>query len=180
MFFHFRLKNFILFFVVPVLVVTAIVVVSLNGSHSDQPVKEVSAPIPMKLTLITHYVCGQDVVEVKNDVLSLQDIAQKYPEWAIEKQNPTTNELTLKRNVEELAPECKDAYFGLDKEGRLILFKGDSQNKEVIETFFQIDIESLETELPEEPLRQLNEGIPVHDIAEFNSVLSTFTEFIVD
>ncbi len=50
----------------------------------------------------------------------------------------------------------------------------------MIETFFQIDIESLETGLPEEPIRQLQRGIPVHDIAEFNSVLSTFSEFTLE
>ncbi len=77
--------------------------------------------------MVTHYVCGQDTIEKRNDELSIKDIPQKYPGWSIEKMDQKTNEITLKQNVEELAPDCKDAYFGLSPDGHLILYKGDPQ-----------------------------------------------------
>jgi len=176
MFFHFFSKKITRYIGLPLLVL-AIIFVSYLYMNYYQSVKQVDAAVPMKVTMVTHYVCGQDTTVSKEDTLTINNIPQKYPGWIIEKVDQLTNEVKLKRNVAELAPDCKDAYFGLSPDGHLILYKGGTKKKQVIETFFQIDIESLETGLPEEPIQQLEEGIPVHDLAEFNSVLSTFSEF---
>ncbi|TCS78770.1 BofC C-terminal domain-containing protein [Tepidibacillus fermentans] len=179
MYFHFILRKWIRFVIFPLLVVLTISLYAFNELENSQSTREVNASVPMKLTLITHYACGKDLIEKKDEILSLKDISQKYPNWMIEKIDHKTNEIVLKRNLEDLAPDCKGAYFGLSPDGHLILYK-DPKEKQVIETFFQIDIESLETGLPEEPIRQLQEGIPVHNIAEYNSVLSTFSEFSME
>jgi forespore regulator of the sigma-K checkpoint len=47
----------------------------------------------------------------------------------------------------------------------------------VIRTFFQLDIRYLESSLPKETLKQLQDGIRITDMAEYNSVLSTFSDY---
>jgi forespore regulator of the sigma-K checkpoint len=43
-----------------------------------------------------------------------------------------------------------------------------------------MNIEYLESSLPPDTVRQLREGIPIADLAEYNSVLSTFSEFALE
>jgi hypothetical protein len=74
----------------------------------------------------------------------------------------------------------EDAYFGLDENGNLSLFDGLPENKKVIRSFFQLNIEHLESSLPRETVNQLYQGIQITDFAEYNSVLSTFSDFALD
>ena len=52
--------------------------------------------------------------------------------------------------------------------------------KNVIRTFFQLDVNTLESSLPEGVLEQLQEGIRIQDKDEYDSVISTFSDFAVD
>ena len=62
----------------------------------------------------------------------------------------------------------------------LSLFEGLPKQNKMIRTFYQIDIEHLESSLPHETVRQLYEGIQVRDLDEYNSVLSTFSPYALD
>lgn len=73
-----------------------------------------------------------------------------------------------------------DSYFGLDDHGNLSLFEGLPAEKKVVRSFFQLDIEYLESSLPQEIINQLYEGIQITDYAQYNSVLSTFSEYAID
>nr|WP_306220202.1 BofC C-terminal domain-containing protein [Cohnella sp. WQ 127256] len=84
----------------------------------------------------------------------------------------------MEESIDDLSPQCsKTAYIGMDKDANLILFDGPPKKEKVIRTFFQLDIEMLESRLNEERLRELTKGIRVTDKDEYNSVLSTFNEF---
>lgn len=72
-----------------------------------------------------------------------------------------------------------EAYMGIDADGQLTLFEGPPHQKKPIETFFQLDIEHLETSLPHETVSQLYEGIRVRDMEEYSSVLSTMNDFMM-
>lgn len=72
------------------------------------------------------------------------------------------------------------AYIGMDSSGGLSLFEGKPDKEKVMRTFFQIDIKSMETSLPKEIVQQLHEGIRVQDLDEYNSVISTFSDFALD
>ena len=138
----------------------------------------------MILEFETHYVVGEDLLETKIEVVkSIDEIKNKYPEWEVIE--VSVNKIILSRNIEDISPDCKNrTYFSLNREGYLTLFSGEPNNisgqNTIIETFFRIDIDKLESSLPIEPLQQLYEGIPIQDLAEFNSVLSTFSEFSID
>jgi forespore regulator of the sigma-K checkpoint len=83
--------------------------------------------------------------------------------------------------IDDLSPGCKDtAYFGLDKEDNLSLFDGVPSDKKVIRTFFQLNMGFLESSLQMEAIEELRQGIRVTDMLEYNSVLSTFSEFAVE
>lgn len=72
------------------------------------------------------------------------------------------------------------AFFGIDEGGNLSLYEGHPDENQVLRSFFQIDIEYLESSLPQETVEQLYRGIRVTDYAEYNSVLSTFSDYAVN
>lgn len=74
----------------------------------------------------------------------------------------------------------ENSYIGLDERGVLSLFDGPPLRDKVIRSFFQIDIEFLESSLPAEIVAQLYNGIRVTNITQYNSVLSTFSDYAVD
>ena len=81
---------------------------------------------------------------------------------------------------DEWNEQSDNAYFGIDDNGHLSLFDGDPEANQIIRTFFQLDIDYLESSLPHETVMQLYQGIRVSDQEEFNSVLSTFSPFAVE
>lgn len=89
----------------------------------------------------------------------------------------------LTEHILDLSDACKgQVYFGMDAGDNLTLFEGEpnSDNNKVLQTFFQIDIEYLESSLPQQTIQSLYEGIRIHDYEEYNSVLSTFASFAVE
>ncbi|MNN87817.1 hypothetical protein D3C81_2054220 [compost metagenome] len=80
-----------------------------------------------------------------------------------------------------MSETCRqEGYIGIDKNGNLSLFEGPPKNEKVIKTFFQLDVETMESALPNEVLKQLKQGIRVQDASEYNSVLSTFSDFALE
>lgn len=152
--------------------------------ESDKFVSQVTADFEMNIKMITHYIVGEDVIENKTEqVKSLDELISNYSDWQMI--DVSDNRIIFEREIEDLSPECKNGtYFSINPEGYLILFSGDVTNRsdedKIIETFFRIDIQKLEGSLPVEPIKELYEGIPIKDSAEFNSVLSTFSEFTIE
>lgn len=126
------------------------------------------------------YVCGEELQRLGS--MSAQQILQYH------KANPRltvkmgeTGDIYFTERIEDLSPQCKtNAYFGLDTSGNLSLFEGVPGGNQVIRTFFQLDIQFLESSLPKETVKQLYRGIPVNNLEEYNSVLSTFADFAVE
>ncbi|WP_123041273.1 BofC C-terminal domain-containing protein [Cohnella candidum] len=86
--------------------------------------------------------------------------------------------LLLREQVEDLSPACRQtATIGMDEDGNLSLFDGPPRKDNVVRTFFQLDIRSLESSLSKERLHELEDGIRVSDRDEYNSVLSSFSDY---
>nr|WP_246427575.1 BofC C-terminal domain-containing protein [Paenibacillus phyllosphaerae] len=82
--------------------------------------------------------------------------------------------------IDDLSDACKEsATFGVDKSGNLSLFDGPPKKEKVLRTFFQLDVNFMESSLPKEQVEQLTTGIRVTDKDEYNSVLSTFSDYAV-
>ncbi|MBD7967402.1 BofC C-terminal domain-containing protein [Paenibacillus gallinarum] len=132
-----------------------------------------------RVFLEKNYVCGTETINLGNFTPEeMITLVKQHPGWSgyIEAEN----DLVVQETVNDLSPHCKEnAYMSLDKEGNLTLFEGKPKEEKAIRTFFQLDVGSMETSLPAGVLEQLQNGIRVQDIEEYNSVLSTFGDYAV-
>lgn len=130
--------------------------------------------------LLKSYVCGEERSQLglltSQELLSLQ---KQHPSWQLSIK--ATGEVVFTENIEDLSPDCKEkAVFGIDGSSNLSLFNGTPANNHIIRTFFQLNIQQLESSLPRDTVAQLHEGIRVSDIEEYNSVLSTFSDYAIE
>ncbi|WP_058302192.1 BofC C-terminal domain-containing protein [Gorillibacterium timonense] len=124
------------------------------------------------------YVCGEEVEalgEMTNQ--ELMKYASSHP--GLKPTQAPDGHVIFTESIEDLSPGCKqNAFFGVDANGNLSLFDGIPEEQRVIRTFFQLNVEDLKSSLPPDAWNQLNAGIRVKDLEEFNSVLSTFSDFM--
>ncbi|RKD23916.1 hypothetical protein BEP19_05680 [Ammoniphilus oxalaticus] len=129
------------------------------------------------VTLQKTYVCGVEEEEkVTKTVSSSDQLFKEYSDWElVSKQD---NRYVFKKLEHDLAPMCKEhGYFGLTDGEVLTLFEGPPQEQKVIQTFFQINTDKFESGLFQNDLDLLKQGIRIHDLAEYNSILSTYGEY---
>ncbi|MBT2288884.1 BofC C-terminal domain-containing protein [Paenibacillus albidus] len=131
--------------------------------------------------LKTTYVSGEEIQTLKGKKTpeQLEVLIAEHADWA--GWISPEGDLWLEKRVDDLSPLTKrDAYIGVDEHGNLKLFKGPPVDEKVLKTFFQLDMGSMKSSLPEDMWRQLQEGIRIQDIEEYNSVLSTFSDYARD
>lgn len=132
-----------------------------------------------RVILERSFVCGTETVNLggftSEEAIALMN---QHPGWT--GQIASENKLMIQETVDDLSPHCKEnAYMSMDKEGNLTLFDGKPKEDKAIRTFFQLDIESMETTLPAGVFEQLQDGIRVQNLEEYNSVISTFGDYAV-
>lgn len=132
------------------------------------------------VVLETEYICGVETEQLgKMARPQLKMLLTQHPEW--DATVGTKDELHLKQRVDDLSPLCKQqAYISIDAVGNLNLYEGKPAEEKVIRTFFQLDVGTLESSLPEGVLEQLQQGIRIQDKDEYDSVISTFSDYAVD
>ena len=148
------------------------------AERTEQSLQEVAASgLSRQAYLKRNYVCGEEteLLGTMTPSAILQYAKQHHEvELALDKDG---NALFVVA-VADLSPQCKEnAFFGIDSYGNLNLYKGTPGADNVIRTFFQLDVEQLKSSLPEDTWKQLIAGIRVSDVNEFNSVLSTFSDY---
>jgi forespore regulator of the sigma-K checkpoint len=131
--------------------------------------------------LKTTYVSGEEVQTLPGvrTPAQLKELIAEHPGWSgwLSREG----DLWLEQRINDLSPLTKkEAYFGVDEQGNLTLFKGPPSAEKVMKTFFQMDMGSMKSSLPEGSWEQLHQGIRVQDIEEYNSVLSTFSDYARD
>ncbi|MCD9025685.1 BofC C-terminal domain-containing protein [Cohnella silvisoli] len=131
----------------------------------------------VELVLHRTYLCGEETRQLgSHSAAEAADLLKSHREW--EAQFDSAGRLTMEQSVDDLSPQCrKTAYIGMDKDGNLSLFDGPPRRDKVIRTFFQLNVEMLETKLSEERMTELARGIRVTDKDEYNSVLSTYNDY---
>lgn len=158
----------------------AAMVFSVFTDREDAPQSADELGADAIVMLQRKFVCGSE--EETIGIMTPEEIellAAQHPEWEFAFSPDET--VTFTEYVDDLSAHCKmNSYFGLDREGNLTLFEGPPKEERVVRTFFQLDIEHLESALPNTVVKQLREGIRVTDMAEYNSVLSTFSDYAVE
>lgn len=135
---------------------------------------------PMELVLARSYLCGLRDEERKPLAgESLEKTISNYVGWEII--GYEEGRLMLLKRENDIAPICKEnGYFGLNEEDVLTLFNGMPKDKQVIQTFYPINTARMEASMAKEEIEALRKGIRIRDLAEYNSVLSTFGSFQED
>lgn len=126
------------------------------------------------------YVCGEETKEL--GVMSGKAIDQLLDgQEQLELTWGSDGQAILYESIDDLSPACKgNVYFSMDNQGNLTLFDGEPEAGKVLQTFFQIDIQYLESSLPRDAVQSLYDGIQIHDYASYNSVLSTYASYAVE
>ncbi|MDF2835889.1 MAG: bypass of forespore [Paenibacillus sp.] len=136
---------------------------------------------PVQVMLHRIYVCGEETEPLglmKPE--TIVKLLSQHPEWSatLEEDGQT---LRVMQQIDDLSAECKtNAYFGMDRNGNFSLFDGVPKGEKVMRTFFQLDVRFMESSLPKDQVDQLSEGIRVSDIDEYNSVLSTYSDYAME
>lgn len=142
---------------------------------------------PYTITCKTHYICG-----VETETISFQEVQgainwldEHRADWNVEEVKK--GHYILSRFVaDDLSPVCKqDGYFSLNPEGILTIYQGPPQHNRVIETFFRIDTQRLQSVHPQREknsitLQALKEGIRVHNLKDYYHILTALGPFAVN
>jgi forespore regulator of the sigma-K checkpoint len=131
------------------------------------------APLQIKVVLKRIYLDGETSEEViKQTIWSMDDFWAQYEDWQLLDQKE--GQVTFKQHIDDISPLLKaNGYFGIDQEGRLSIYKGHPNADEVIQSFFQIDLDKLESNLKE----QLEEGIVIISKDQFSELLHSLKEY---
>ncbi|MFD1955390.1 BofC C-terminal domain-containing protein [Paenibacillus thailandensis] len=127
------------------------------------------------------YICGEETKELgRMRAGQIIRLIRTHPEWTASFAEERRR-VVMEQQVEELSPLCRsDIYMGLDRNGNLSLFEGLPRQEKVMRTFFQLDVNYMESSLPKDKLKQLIGGIKINDMDEYNSVLSTFSDYALE
>lgn len=177
-----RVKNLVLLIlsVVVFLVAGAYVVfgqdVKLGQSQQDDQVEDVyqrTDPQTIDVHLKRTYLDGKTSVEVVEETIwSMPDFWATYESWQLVDQNE--DKVVFHKRLNDISPFVKaNGYFGLSKKGELMIYEGHPEEHEAVQSFFQIDVEKLESRLENE----LKKGIPVSSTQNYRRVLNELKPF---
>ncbi|CCQ94133.1 exported hypothetical protein [[Clostridium] ultunense Esp] len=150
---------------------------SNGGGKPGEEITAALAPNMAEVIFRTIYEVGPVEEEVKKIPYSeLENLKKQYGN--LTSYGAVRERYIVEKRVEDLSPFIKErGKLGLTKDGMLMLYTGSEIDPQVIETFFRIDVKRMESSLPQEEVNLLRQGIPVHSLAEFNSILSTYGEY---
>jgi forespore regulator of the sigma-K checkpoint len=123
------------------------------------------------------YLCGEETKKLgRMRAAEAANLLKAHREW--DAAFDRSGRLSLQETVDDLSPACKmTAYMGMDKDGNLKLYDGPPNADKVVRTFFQLDVRAMETNLSPAQIKELASGIRVSDRDEYNSVLSTYSDY---
>lgn len=150
---------------------------SLQSENNEITYPEVpDSPLVLNLILVRKYIDGEISEElVEETVWALEDFWAKYEQWQL--LDMDENHLVLQKEVDDISPLLKvNGFFGIAEDGTLSIFNGKPEKQDVIQSFFQIDVEKLEGK----KRSQLQNGIPVKNKVEFTEVLRMLQEYSLD
>lgn len=128
-----------------------------------------SEPIELTVLLKRKYLDGEESEEaVKETIWAMEDFWAKYDSWQLVDMNE--KQLLFEKEMDDISPLMKaNGFFGIESDGTLSIFNGKPEEKEVIQSFFQIDIQRLESNQH----NRLKEGIPVKSKEDYQDVIES-------
>lgn len=117
-------------------------------------------------------IVGEEEIEQKN--MTKETAVSEYKEWRLVAE--FDDELIFRTHVDDISPLLKtNGYFGVSGEGILSVYEGvpTSQQQKVIQSFFQLDINKLESRQHE----QLQNGIRIHSKDQYLALLNFYKPY---
>lgn len=146
-----------------------------NGSHQYIRAEEQSVrdPLTIEVILQRKYLDGEVSEEItKETILSMEDFWASYESWQLVDQNE--DRVIFKKNIDDISPLLKtNGYFGIAGDGTLSIFNGKPETSEVIQSFFQIDMDKLESHKHDE----LIQGIRIQTKDQYLEVIKMFETY---
>lgn len=143
--------------------------------RNDEQSYEIEGPRVINVILQRYYLDGEMSEQaIKETVLSMQDFWAKYEGWQLVELDK--DKIVFRREVDDISPLLKaNGYFGITEDGILTIFKGKPDSEEVIQSFFQIDVERLESRQHQ----QLQNGIRIKTKDQYKKVIETFKMYSI-
>lgn len=157
---------------------TFIMIIGIGAASevSAQAMVNDESPPQMKVILERVYLDGEISEEtVTETIWAAEDFWSKYEEWKLVDMDE--GYVVFRQQTDDISPLLKaNGYFGITDEGVLTIFNGKPQRTNIIQSFFQIDIQKLESNKCE----QLKKGIPIMTKDRYIDVLETFKSYSTD
>ncbi|AGT32928.1 bypass-of-forespore protein C [Geobacillus genomosp. 3] len=134
------------------------------------------APVNMTIVLQQQYLDGEISEEKRTEtVFSLTEIWKKYRDWQLITLDDRT--IVFRKTVNDISPLLKtNGYFGITDDGTLSIFNGKpGRSSEIIQSFFQIDVQKLESRQQE----KLKKGIRVLSKEQYEQVIRMYRHFAI-
>ncbi|WP_453994713.1 BofC C-terminal domain-containing protein [Bacillus nitroreducens] len=144
------------------------------SEEKNEGVQEVNGPLEMTVILERVYVDGEVSEEiVKETILSMEDFWAYYEDWSLVHQDE--DQVVFQQHIDDISPLLKtNGYFGLTEDGILSIFNGKpNESDRVIQSFFQIDTEKLESYQHD----LLKKGIKIGTKDEYINVIETYKTY---
>lgn len=146
---------------------------NLFRDEKVEDVFEVSGPKTIEVILETIYLDGEVSEEIVEETIwSMEDFWADYEGWTLV--NLDDSQIVFQQNINDISPFLKlNGYFGLSEEGILSIFNGKPAEENVIQSFFHINTDKLESHQHV----QLKQGITVLTREKYEEVIKTFKQY---
>ncbi|MFS0822557.1 BofC C-terminal domain-containing protein [Bacillus sp. 1P02SD] len=142
--------------------------------ENNDTVQEVNGPLEVTVILERVYVDGEVSEEIlKETILSMEDFWAQYEDWSLVHHDE--EQVVFQQRIDDISPLLKtNGYFGLTEDGILSIFNGKpDESDKVIQSFFQIDVEKLESYQHD----LLKKGIKIGTKDEYINVIETYKTY---
>ncbi|MFA8439676.1 BofC C-terminal domain-containing protein [Pueribacillus sp. YX66] len=127
----------------------------------------------VEVHLVREYLDGERSIEVVNETVnSISDIFLIYQGWELVDHND--HYVKLYKKIQDISPLLKtNGYFGLSGNGILTIYDGKPSDEKAIQSFYQLDIDKLESNL----INKLKMGIPIKTKNDFVTVITKLKRY---
>ncbi|MCA1057908.1 intercompartmental signaling factor BofC [Rossellomorea aquimaris] len=136
---------------------------------------EVASAHTVTVILERVYLDGEVSEEIVQETIwSMEDFWAAYDDWQL--MDMTEEQIVFQKKMDDISPLLKtNGYFGISDKGVLSIFNGKPGQAEIIQSFFQIDVEKLESKRHDD----LVKGIPIKSKQEYEEVLEQYKPYSV-
>ncbi|CQR46961.1 hypothetical protein BN1058_01248 [Paraliobacillus sp. PM-2] len=128
-------------------------------------------PLQVNVTLQKQFLDGNITEKTrKKTIYAMEDFWSEYENWQLI--NQSQEEMVFRKQIDDISPSLKqNGYFGLQN-SMLSIFEGEPIHQQVIQSFYQIDTDTLESR----QFEALQKGIKIDSKEKYLQVLEVYRD----